>query len=213
MTSLRLRFHRSFYIRQGLVGGMLLFFCLVMVLTMKQAGALRYLAFLVFVGPWLFLVSREYFLAVSGMDEAGVTRRDGRRFLWTELHAMREVHMHLHAGQPGPLNHLDLLFAGGKARILFRVLENGWEGMEYAKKKAAERLAGLRGRLCFLIAREARRRPAGSLTEVRREICCLIAQEIRRRSAGEREWTWREPVAPGHGERKDPPAWPERREW
>jgi hypothetical protein len=145
MFSISLRFTRSFYFRHALIGGVLGFFCMVMVLTMRHAGALVMLLPVVFLGPWAFLVRREYRLSARVVNEEGVTRRDGRRFLWRDLHAVQE-----------PLNHVDLIFAGGRVRILFMVLENGMEAIQFARRKAAERIADLRRTIYDLISRRPR---------------------------------------------------------
>lgn len=153
MSSIQLRFKRSFYIRHGIVGGMLGFFCLVIALSTRHAGLLVQLGVpALFMTPWLLLVLREYFLAAREMDEQGVTRQGGRRFLWNDLTKVQEVHLRLH-GQTGPLNHVDLCFAGGKVRILYLVLENGWRAIGFAKAQEADRIRQLRRRLCALISR------------------------------------------------------------
>jgi hypothetical protein len=156
MSSIQLRFKRSFYVRHGIVGGMTAFFCAVIALSARHAGPLVQAGVpVLFMGPWLFLVLREYFLAAREMDEKGVTRHDGRRFLWNDLDRVQEVHLIMH-GRQGSLNHVDLRFAGGKVRILYLVLENGWKGIEFAKQREAERLNPLRRRLLALIAARTR---------------------------------------------------------
>jgi len=155
-TPIRLRFIRSFYIRHAFVGGLALFFSTVLMLMLKQLGPLRFLAPVVFAGPWVFFVLREWRLAAQVMDEAGVTRRDGRRFLWQDLQKVQDVHLRLTPGQQGPLNNVDLHFAGGKVRILYLVLENGMAAIQFARKKAAGRMQALRSRVCHLLAQRAR---------------------------------------------------------
>lgn len=164
MSSLQLRFTRSFYVRHAFIGGLLAFFCTVMVLMMKHAGPLRWLLPVVFMGPWLFFMLREYRLAARLMDDEGVTRRDGRRFLWPDLQRVQEVHMRMTPGQQGPLNQVDLLFTGGRVRILYMVLENGMEGIQFARRKGAGRMDDLRRMICDLILWRARsgRKTAGA---------------------------------------------------
>jgi hypothetical protein len=70
------------------------------------------------------------------VDEEGVTRGDGRRFLWKDLQKVQEVNWIYQNGRQGSLNHVDLLFTQGKARILYQFLENGWEAIQLARKKA-----------------------------------------------------------------------------
>ena len=153
MTSIRLRFKRTFFVRHGLICGMMLFFCIIIILVMRHAGVWRFVPLVCFLGPCLYMVSREYFLAAREVNDAGVTRHDGRRFLWSDLHEVREVHSILQHGQRGALNHVDLIFPTGKVRILYVVLENGWEAILFSRRKGDERLKILRKRLCELIAR------------------------------------------------------------
>lgn len=137
MSAIRLRFTRSFYVRQAFVGGLLAFLSTMLVLTLKHAGPLVNLAPVLLIGPWLFFVLREYFLSVREMDDEAVTRRDGRRFLWQDFQRLQEMHMLSNHGVQGPLNNVDLLFTGGRARILHLVLENGLEAIQFARGKAA----------------------------------------------------------------------------
>lgn len=151
-TAIRLRFTRSFYVRHAFVGGLFLFLSIALMLLLKQLGPLRFLAPVVFTGPWLFFVLREYRLAARLVDEEGVTRHDGQRFLWRDLHHLQEVYMRLTPGQQGPLNQIDLIFAGGRARILYMVLENGWDAILFSRKKATASMNRLRNRLHALLS-------------------------------------------------------------
>jgi hypothetical protein len=137
MSVIRLSFTKSFFIRHALIGGLLGFFCAVIVITLKHARPLVYLAPVFFMGPWLFFVLREYFLSVRQMDEEAVTRRDGRRFAWQDLQRLQEMHMQSIPGVQGPLNNVDLIFKNGRARILYLVLENGLEAIQFARCRAA----------------------------------------------------------------------------
>ena len=157
MTSIRLRFKRTFFVRHGLICGMMLFFCLVIILVMRHAGAWRFVPLVCFLGPCLYMVSREYFLAAREVDDKGVTRHDGRRFLWNDLHEVRDVHSVLQHGQRGALNHVDLIFSTGKVRILYLVLENGWDAILFSRRKGDDLLKQLRQRICELIARRGGR--------------------------------------------------------
>ena len=116
-----------------------------------------------------------------------MTRRYGRRFLWPDLQRVQDVHMRLTPGQQGPLNHVDLHFAGGgKVRILYMVLENGMEAIQFARRKAAGRMDELRKRIYDLISWRA-----------------LSSRRLPEADGPEPDWSQKEkPVTE--------PAWPER---
>ena len=135
MRAVELRFPRSFYIRHGLIGGMLGFFCVVIVLTQRHGGWPVKMVPALFLGPWFGLVWREYRLAVRMVDEDGVRRHDGRTFFWKDLKRVDEVRMFIAGSPTGPVNHLDLIFADGRARILVLTLENAAEAWEFVRRK------------------------------------------------------------------------------
>lgn len=130
-----LRFERSFFIRQGIVGGLLGFFCLMIAIFLSHAGWLSKAIPVVFFAPWVYFVVREYRLAAILIDDDGVTRNDGRRFSWSELKAINEAYMRMTSGQPGPLNNVDIVFSTGFARVLPMVLENGWLAVKVLEQR------------------------------------------------------------------------------
>lgn len=137
MKPVHLRFKRSFYIRHGIVGGMLSFFCFVIV-TMSlrhHGGILAKFAPLLFIGPWFAMIVREHRIAACLLDENGVTRNDGRRFSWSDFKEARKVHIILTGGQQGALNHVDIIFANGFARILPFVLENAFDALRFLEQR------------------------------------------------------------------------------
>lgn len=93
--------------------------------------------FLIGVAPtlaWLAFTVYEYRRGAAEMDATGVTRRDGRRFLWADLREVRRVHLRFQSGQQGPLNHLELHFPGGQTRIFPSILENAGEVLAFVEK-------------------------------------------------------------------------------
>jgi hypothetical protein len=135
MKPIQLRFVRSFYVRHGLVGGFVAVLALMIPLVMRHAGVAVWLAPPLLIGPVVFLVRREMRIAARQVDHEGVTRGDGQRFLWKDIQKIQDVHWIRQNGQQGGLNHVDLVFAQGRARILFQVLENGLEAIAFARKK------------------------------------------------------------------------------
>ena len=82
------------------------------------------------VAVWAAIAFWNYRQGPRSLDRDGVTRRDGRRFLWKDLTAKREGRGRLPGGQLGPLNHLDLVFPTGAVRVFPFTLENAGEVME-----------------------------------------------------------------------------------
>ena len=72
-------------------------------------------------------------------DSVGVTRKDGKRFLWADLQKKIFVHFRRYAGgKLGPLNHMELEFKDGKVKVFPLMLENASEIMAYLKQFKAE---------------------------------------------------------------------------
>lgn len=140
MKTIQLRFQRSFFLRQGFVGGMQIFFCIVIMMLMRHGGLLVKFAPVIFVGPWLAIVLREYLISARQVDDEGVTRNDGKRFLWSDLRRINEVKMIIAGQHTGPVNHVDIVFKNGSVRILLAVLQNGIEAWQFVmgKKKTLE---------------------------------------------------------------------------
>lgn len=137
MNTIHLRFTRRFYAGHAIAGGIALMLALIIPLVLPQLGPLAWLALPVLVGPWLFFVVREMRLAAREMDDKGVTRGDGRRFLWNDFTRLEEVHRILPDGRQGALNHVDLHFTAGRVRLLFEVLDQGREAVAFARRQAA----------------------------------------------------------------------------
>lgn len=136
MKPIRLRFASDFYVRHGIVVGVTLMIALVLALTLRSAGSLRLLSLLLVALPVL-AAWREWKLAARIVDEGGITRHDGRRFLWSDLKRLRDGHWVNQQGVTTSLNNLDLIFDSGRARILVHALENSAEAIEFCRRMAA----------------------------------------------------------------------------
>jgi hypothetical protein len=100
MNPIELKVKRSYYIRVIFIG----------LFTLGIGTLLMYL---------------EYRRWARTFDPAGVTRRDGERFLWQDLKEKRRVNMRNLAN--APLNHIELIFFGGKAFFFPLMVANGRE--------------------------------------------------------------------------------------
>ncbi len=134
MKPIQLRFETSFFIRWGLIVGMMLMMAMVPVLIMRSGGWWK---LVMPVGALLLLLLplREWRIAARIIDDEGVTRHDGKRFLWSELRRLQEVNFVNRYGQTGSLNHLDIYFTNGRARILPMVLDRGYEAIRHIQQR------------------------------------------------------------------------------
>lgn len=123
MPTLQLQFQAGFYRTWGLITGLTAVLTLVPALLIPGALAklIPLLSLLVLLIPY-----REWRHAVRTVDDQGVIRHDGVRLPWHELQRLETVHRVNQWGQPGVLNHLDLYFTRGRARILPMVLDPGY---------------------------------------------------------------------------------------
>jgi len=72
-------------------------------------------------------------------DSVGVTRKDGKRFLWSDLHKKIFIHFRRYTnGKLGPLNHMELEFKDGKVKVFPIMLENAPEILAYLEKFKVE---------------------------------------------------------------------------
>jgi len=91
------------------------------------------------LGIGALLLYMEYRRWGRIFDSVGVTRQDGKRFLWADLH--QKVFIHMRGGRSakrGPLNHVELVFKEGKVLIFPLMLENAREVMAYHEKYQVE---------------------------------------------------------------------------
>lgn len=141
MKTIELQLERTYYNRLAIMG----------TITGLLALGLGYMAFTVPVLPlllfailplglWGGVTLLEYKRGAKTLDEEGVTRRDGKRFLWDDLQKIKLVYMPSKSGQ-GPLNHAELHFTQGQSRIFPMMVDRGWEAIMWAKRMEAERKA------------------------------------------------------------------------
>ena len=94
------------------------------------------------LGIGALLMYMEYRQWGQTFDSVGVTRKDGKRFLWADLQKKIFVHFRRYAGgKMGPLNHVELEFKDGKAKVFPLMLENSQQVLAYIEKFQAEELA------------------------------------------------------------------------
>lgn len=91
------------------------------------------------LGIGAFFMYMEHRQWVWLFDSVGVTRIDGKRFLWSDLQKKIFVHWQRYAGgKLGPLNHMELEFKDGKAKVFPLMLENAQQVMTYLEKFQVE---------------------------------------------------------------------------
>ncbi|MBS0657467.1 MAG: hypothetical protein JSR82_04375 [Verrucomicrobia bacterium] len=132
---LLLPLRRSYWVRQAFMLGL----CTLLALPLVYMGWKRGVAFMALfglcpLGFWLGFSLLEFRRGVAVLDAEGLTRRDGRRFLWRDLREIRRVHMRFQSGQTGPLNHLELHFPNGQARIFPLVIEHAAEALAFVDR-------------------------------------------------------------------------------
>ena len=114
MNPIEIKVKRSYYIRMIFIG----------IFTLGIGALLLYM---------------EYRRWGRIFDSVGVTRQDGKCFLWADLQEKIVVHMRgVGYGKRGPLNHVELVFKDGKVLIFPLMLENAKEIMAYHEKYQVE---------------------------------------------------------------------------
>lgn len=86
---------------------------------------------------WAGYMFWEHSHGADLLDSEGVTRRDGRRFLWANLRDVQRVHVIHKWGQQGALNHLVVRFAEGQVRVFPVTLDNGREVIDFIERISA----------------------------------------------------------------------------
>lgn len=85
-------------------------------------------------GIGLILMLPEYRRWGRTFDSAGVTRHDGKQFMWADLQEKKYVHIRARYGAPGMLNNIELVFPDGKALVFPLMLENAREVMAFVEQ-------------------------------------------------------------------------------
>jgi hypothetical protein len=102
-------------------------------LKVKQSYYVQVILIGIFtLGIGALLIYIEHRRWAQVFDPAGVTRIDGKKFLWQDLQEKRRVNMRNRAN--APLNHIELIFSGGKALVFPLMLENRCEVMAYLEQ-------------------------------------------------------------------------------
>jgi hypothetical protein len=124
MTPLEARVKKSYYVRVAVIA--VFAFLPSLFMLFQFPGWTKLLALLFSTPPFIMLLLQRRWAKI--FDDAGVTRRDGRKFPWHDLKDIKYVHVRLKSGQQ-VLNHIELIFAGGKAMVFYLMLENAGEVM------------------------------------------------------------------------------------
>lgn len=90
---------------------------------------------LAFVGTMSFgigflLMGLEHRQWVKFLDNQGITRRDGKQMQWNNLKSMRFVRWRNRSAR---LNHIELIFGNGRAKVFPEMIENVNEVMRFLK--------------------------------------------------------------------------------
>jgi hypothetical protein len=89
----------------------------------------------IFITPSIFYYQRRQW--VTTIDDLGITRQDGRKFIWLDLVKINHIYVHSKSGSKY-LNHIELNFKTGKALIFPLMLSNGVAIISMVEKLAAE---------------------------------------------------------------------------
>jgi len=119
----------SYFVRLAVTGGIFAFIGTILALVSR--GRLALIA--VGVVPFLIWAAVMIWTHLHGtrlIDSHGITRRDGKRFLWTDLIERRDVHTRMPWTAQGPLNNIDLLFSNGKLSVFPHTFENADEVLD-----------------------------------------------------------------------------------
>ncbi len=124
MNPLEARVKKSYYVRVAIIG--VLAFLPSLVLLFQLPGWTKTLTLIFLSPPFIMLFLQRRW--AKTFDDAGVTRRDGRQFRWSDLKDIKYVRVRLRSGQE-VLNHVEVIFDGGKAMVFHLMLENANEVM------------------------------------------------------------------------------------
>lgn len=124
LNPLEARVKKSYYVRVAIIAvlacGPALF------LLFRFPGWMKIFALIFMSPPFIMLFQQRRWAKL--FDEFGVTRRDGRQFRWHDLKDIKYVRVRTKSGQL-LLNHIELIFDGGKAFVFYLMLENAVEVM------------------------------------------------------------------------------------
>lgn len=174
MTPIELQLDRSYYNHLAIMGTITGFLALGLGYMAITVPVLPLLLFAILpLGLWGGVTLLEYKRGAKTLDEEGVTRRDGKRFLWDDLQKIKLVYMPLKSGQ-GPLNHAELHFSQGQTRIFPMIVDRGWEAILWAKRMEAERKAAAQSSSPSQVASVLAAKKNKSFAQC--SICSLLAE-------------------------------------
>jgi hypothetical protein len=125
---------KSYYTRVAIIAVFTFFPALF--LLIKFPGWTKLFGVVFSTPPFIMLLLQRRWAKI--FDDAGVTRRDGRQFRWHDLKDIKYVHVR-RAGQEY-LNHIELVFDGGKAMVFHLMLENADEVMSLIESLQDKRI-------------------------------------------------------------------------
>jgi hypothetical protein len=131
------RLRRSYFVRVAIVVGIPAFFGAVILWQMRRWTGLVLVAG---IAPTLIAAGamlHGWIFGARRLDQSGVTRRDGKRFAWSDFKEVRDFRMRMPGGEFGPVTEHHLVFSTGKIRIFPITLENAGEVLAF--------IDGLRG--------------------------------------------------------------------
>ena len=133
MNAVEPKLRVSFFVRQAIVGGIFLFFGIVI---LSLAGKRGWLFVAVGVVPtliWLAITVGTWIGGARRLDSVEATRRDGKRFSWGDLERVTAVKLR----GTNAVNYFELAFRTGKMRVFPVTLENAGEVMAFIERVGA----------------------------------------------------------------------------
>ena len=117
MTVIEPRLRTSFFVRMAILVGIPTFFGWVILVISRVWTPMVLFAGVAPGALTVAIILWSWLRGVRRLDDEGVTRRDGRRFLWSDLRTAQDVRMLLPGGAQGPLNNIDLHFRDGVVKV------------------------------------------------------------------------------------------------
>ncbi len=134
MSLIEARVKKSYYVRVAIIG--VFAFLPSLVLLFQLPGWTKILGLIFLSPPFIMLFLQRRWAKV--FDDWGVTRRDGRQFRWSDLKEIKYVRVRSRSGQ-SYLNHIEVIFEGGKAMVFHLMLENAHEVMSLLERFQSKR--------------------------------------------------------------------------
>lgn len=134
-SPLRAELRRDFFVRQGCVGAMIVFFSGVMILLGLKSWQWPMIASgFGFLAIWAVLIGWTHLETIREMTADAAIRRDGKRLPWSEFEREVEGYYYLKSGTK-VLNHIDLTFKHGRVRLYPLTLTNCGVLLDFARAR------------------------------------------------------------------------------